>query len=139
MEKLANELNNAYNVLTEAILKSEKFQEEWSEKELKWKKQNEKLLRSEKELLESIRLQAEEISKLKENLISAEKIHSIEKSSFEIKLSESYENKKGCEDKIAALRSVARALESENQLLSGEKESLQNFKTQFCKDNGALK
>ena len=42
------------------------------------------------------------------------------------------------EDKIAALRSVARALESENQLLTNEKDNLVKFKRQFCKENGAL-
>lgn len=45
---------------------------------------------------------------------------------------------KGYEDKIAALRSVARALESENQLLTSEKDHLVKFKRQFCNDNGAL-
>ena len=41
----------------------------------------------------------------------------------------------GFKDKIAALRSVARALESENQLLSGEKENLQNFRTSSSTQN----
>ena len=42
-------------------------------------------------------------------------------------------------DKIAALRNVARALEAENQLLAGEKEHLERFKNQFCKENGSLR
>jgi len=134
-----NELNNAYNVLTEAILKSEKFQTEWSGKELQWKKQTERLVKSQNQLSETNKIQAEEISNLQENLITASKIHTNEISRLETKLSELNENHIGCGDKIAAYRNVARALESENQLLSGEKENLQNFKTQFCKDNGALK
>ena len=42
-------------------------------------------------------------------------------------------------DKIAALRSVARALESENQLLTSEKDHLSRFKSQFCAQNGGLR
>ena len=45
----------------------------------------------------------------------------------------------GCADKIAALRSVARALESENQLLASEKENLAKFKSQFCAGNTAFR
>ena len=139
MEILKNELNNAYNFLTEAIVKNENIQNEWLGKELKWKKQNENLVISQNELIETKKLQAEEISKLKEDLITTNKIHANEVSRLETKFSELNESHKVNVDKIAALRSVARALESENQLLTSEKENLQTFKTQFCKDNGALK
>ena len=45
----------------------------------------------------------------------------------------------GCDDKIAALRSVARALECENELLTCEKDNLERFKMKFSHDNGVLK
>ena len=44
----------------------------------------------------------------------------------------------GCDDKIAALRSVARALECENELLTCEKDNLERFKKKFTHDNGTL-
>merc|ERR1712008_407162 len=84
-------------------------------------------------------IQAQEILKLEGDLLTNDKIHTEEISKVQGELSGLKSDQDGFKDKIAALRSVARALESENQLLAGEKENLQNFKTQFCKDNGALK
>ena len=139
MEELTNELNIAYEVLTEAILKSENLQNDWLSKEIDWKKREENFIDHQNELLKINKIQAQEILKLEGDLLTNDKIHTEEISKVQAELSGLKSDQDGFKDKIAALRSVARALESENQLLAGEKENLQNFKTQFCKDNGALK
>ena len=139
MEELTNELNIAYEVLTEAILKSENLQNDWLSKEIDWKKREENFINHQYELLKTNKIQAQEILKLEGDLLTNDKIHTEEISKVQGELSGLKSDQDGFKDKIAALRSVARALESENQLLAGEKENLQNFKTQFCKDNGALK
>ena len=157
MENLKNELNNAHEVLSVAIVNSENLQKEWLKKEVKWVDREEIFLKSQDDLLRINKIQAQEISKLQEELLKSHKIHAdeisklkgeilnnkdiqaVEISKLKGDLSGLNAKHENCGDKIAALRSVARALESENQLLSGEKESLQNFKTQFCKENGALK
>ena len=139
MEELTNELSNAYEVLTEAILKSENLQNDWLSKEIDWKKREENFINHQNELLKTNTIQAQEILKLEGDLLTNDKIHAEEISKVQGELSGLKSDQDGFKDKIAALRSVARALESENQLLAGEKENLQNFKTQFCKDNGALK
>jgi predicted nuclease with TOPRIM domain len=45
----------------------------------------------------------------------------------------------GCSDKIAALRSVARALESENQLIFGEKVNLERKNASIFAGNSGLR
>ena len=110
-----------------------------NKRETTWKKREENFINHQNELLKTNKIQAQEILKLEGDLLTNEKIHTEEISRVQGELSGLKSDQDGFKDKIAALRSVARALESENQLLAGEKENLQNFKTQFCKDNGALK
>ena len=169
MEKLKSELAQACQALDKALSHYEneqnewKFHEEkWTNQEKLWQEKEEKWLQFQenyqsmlsknerlKEDLDKMKLEAklwrekeEKWSELEANymnLVGENEELSRRLTQVQTQSSDLSKKHEGCDDKIAALRSVARALESENQLLSSEKENLDRFKKTFCKDNPALK
>ena len=114
MEKLRQELSSAYEIIDAALDQYAKLHDKWKYQETQYLNLNCDLTNENKGLngqVQELKLQVQELQT----------------------------KHGGCDGKITALRNIARALESENQLLTGEKEHLENFKNTFCKENGALK
>ena len=118
---IQEELQNALKCLEQALKQYESLQTAWQLKEANYVKIQVELISKN----DALRAQSQELS---QNLIKVQSDFKIFKDSHE-----------GCGDRITAYRSVAKALESENQLLAGEKNHLEQFKIQYCNNNGALK
>ena len=118
---LRQELSSALECLEQALKQYESLQAVWQVKEANYVKTQVELISNN----DALKAQSVELSQRLQHVQNEFK---------------SFKDKhEGCEDKITAYRSVARALESENQLLSGEKYHLEQFKIQYCNKNGALK
>ena len=118
---LEDELECALKCLEQASKQYESLQKDWQLKEANYVQKQVELVSKN----DALRAQSQDLS---------QKLYQVE-TDFK-----AYKNQhEGYGDKIIALRSVARALEFENQLLTGEKEHLQQFKTDYCNKNGALK
>ena len=118
---LRQELSSALECLEHALKQYESLQAVWQVKEANYVKTQVELISNN----DALKAQSVELSQRLQHVQNEFK---------------SFKDKhEGCADKITALRSVARALESENQLLSGEKYHLEQFKIQYCNKNGALK
>ena len=118
---IEDELKCALKCLEQAAKQYESLQKDWQLKEANYVQNQVELVSKN----DALRAQSQELS---QTLSQVE-------ADFE-----TYKNQhEGYGDKIIALRSVARALEFENQLLTGEKEHLQQFKKDYCNKNGALK
>ena len=118
---LEDELECALKCLDQASKQYESLQKDWQLKEANYVQKQVELVSKN----DALRAQSQDLS---------QKLSQVE-TDFK-----AYKNQhEGYGDKIIALRSVARALEFENQLLTGEKEHLQQFKTDYCNKNGALK
>ena len=118
---LRQELSSALECLEQALKQYESLQAVWQVKEANYVKTQVELISNN----DALKAQSVELSQRLQHVQNEFK---------------SFKDKhEGCADKITALRSVARALESENQLLSGEKYHLEQFKIQYCNKNGALK
>ena len=118
---LEEELQSALKCLERALKHYESLETIWQLKEANYVKTQVELISKN----DALKAQSQELS---QKLLQVQDDHKTYKESHE-----------SCGDKIIALRSVARALESENQLLAGEKDHLEQFKIQFCNRNGALK
>ena len=121
LETLTNELQQSLKILERLTIPHENNEENWKTKEANY-----------------VKIQVE--LKSKNDALKAQNYQlALALEDIKAEYSALQAREKNGDDKIVALRNVARALEAENQLLASEKEHLERFKNQFCNDNGSLR